>query len=166
VSFAAEVRALVIPASLLDRPSPFADLALHRVSVLKLEAMAERLKGRRYTAALVEELMASGGQGGRSLDEVAGRLAVSTRTLIRRLRDAGTSYRELRDAHRRKFAMELLSGTSLTAAEVAYRLGYEDASNFGKACLRWFGCSPSVLRKRLRERPRQRTGRQRRRLSR
>jgi hypothetical protein len=30
--------------------------------------MAERLKGRRYTAALVEELMAFGGQGGRSLE--------------------------------------------------------------------------------------------------
>ena len=35
--------------------------------------------------------------------------------------------------------------TSLTAAEVAYRLGYEDASNFGKARHRWFGCSPGVF---------------------
>ena len=72
VRFAAAVSALVIPASWLDHPSPFADVALHEVSVLKLEAMAERLKGKRYTAALVAELMASGAQGGRSLDEVAG----------------------------------------------------------------------------------------------
>jgi len=121
--------------------------------------MAERLKGRRYTAALVEELMASGGQGGRSLDEAARRLAVSTRTLIRRLKEAGTSYRELRDAHRRKLAIELLSDTSLTAAEVAYRLGYEDASNFGKACQRWFGRAPSAVRRRLRERSRRGCGR-------
>jgi AraC-like DNA-binding protein len=120
------------------------------VSVLKLEALAERLKGRRCTAALVEELMASGGQGGRSLDEVAGRLAVSTRTLIRRLREAGTTYRELRDAHRRKLATDLLSETSLTAAGVAYRLGFEDASNLGNSCHRWFGCAPGALRKRLR----------------
>ena len=159
VSFGAEVSALVIPEPWLDHPSPFADLALHQTSVLKLEAMAERLKGRRYTAALVEELMASGGQGGRSLEEVAGRLAVSTRTLIRRLGEAGTTYRELRDAHCRKLAIELLSNTSFTAAEVAYRLGYEDASNFGKACHRWFGCSPGALRKRLRERPRKRARR-------
>ena len=154
VSFGAEVSALVIPESWLDRPSPFADPALHRVSVASLEAMAERLKGRRYTAALVEELMASGGEGGRPLEEVARRLAVSKRTLIRRLGEAGTTYRELRDAHRRKLAIELLSDTSLTAAEIAYRLGYEDASNFGKACHRWFGCSPGSLRKRLRERRR------------
>jgi AraC-like DNA-binding protein len=159
VSFGAEVSALVIPASWLDHPSPFADLALHRVSILKLEAMADRLKGRRYTAALVEELMASGGQGGRSLDEVAGRLAVSTRTLIRRLRETGTTYRDLRDGHRRKLALELLSDTSLTAAEVAYRLGFEDASNFGKACHRWFGCAPGALRKRLLERARKRARR-------
>ena len=156
VSFGAEVSALVIPESWLDHPSAFADIAVHRASVLKLEAMAERLKGRRYTAALVEELMASAGQGGRSLEAVAGRLAVSTRTLIRRLREGGTTYRELRDAHRRKLALELLSDTSLTAAEVAYRLGYEDASNFGKACHRWFGCSPGAVRKRLRERRRKR----------
>jgi AraC-like DNA-binding protein len=116
--------------------------------------MAERLRGRRYTAALVEELLASGGQGGRPLEQVARRLAVSKRTLIRRLRESGTTYRELRDAHRRKLAMELLSGTSLTAAEIAYRLGYEDASNFGRACHRWFGRSPAAVRKRPRKRPR------------
>jgi AraC-like DNA-binding protein len=155
VSFGAEVSALVIPESWLERPSPFADPALHRVSLLSLEAMAERLKGKRYTAALVEELMASGGQGGRSLEEVARKLAVSKRTLIRRLREAGTTYRELRDTHRRQRAIELLSATSLTAAEIAYRLGYEDASNFGKACQRWFGASPGALRKRLREGSRQ-----------
>ena len=159
VSFDAEVSALAIPESWLDHPSPFADPALHRTAVRSLEAMAERLKGRRYTAALVEELMASGGQGGRPLEEVAKRLAVSKRTLIRRLGEAGTTYRELRDAHRRKLAMELLSDTSLTAAEIAYRLGYEDASNFGKACHRWFGGSPGALRKRLRRRPRKRAPR-------
>ena len=152
IRFGAEVSALVVPASWLDHPSPFADAAVHRTSVQKLEAMAERLQGNRYTPALVEELMASGGQGGRSLEEVAERLAVSTRTLIRRLREAGTTYRELRDAHRRKRAQELLSDTSLTAAEVAYRLGFEDPSNFGKACHRWFGCSPGTLRSTLRRR--------------
>jgi len=149
VRFGAGVSALVIPQAWLENASPFADAGLHRASVLKLEAMAERLKGRRHTAALVEELMASGGPGGTALEDVARRLAVSPRTLIRRLREAGTSYRELREAHRRKHAVGLLSDTSLTAAEVAYRLGYEDASNFGKACRRWFGCSPGVLRKRL-----------------
>jgi len=156
VGFGCEASALVVPESWLDHPSPFADLALHRVSVVKLEALAERLKGKRYTAALVEELMASGGQGGRPLEDVARRLSVSKRTLIRRLGEAGTTYRELRDAHRRKLAVEFLSDTSLTAAEIAYRLGYEDASNFGKACHRWFGRSPGAERKRLSERPRKR----------
>ncbi|HEU4428956.1 MAG TPA: AraC family transcriptional regulator ligand-binding domain-containing protein, partial [Myxococcota bacterium] len=159
VSFGTGVNALVIPESWLDHASPFADPALHRVSVQSLEAMAERLKGRRYTAALVEELMASGGRGGRPLEEVARRLAVSKRTLIRRLGEAGTTYRELRDAHRRKLAIKLLSDTSLTAGEIAHRLGYEDASNFGKACHRWFGLSPGALRERMREPPRKRARR-------
>jgi AraC-like DNA-binding protein len=153
VRFGTEVSALVIPETWLDRPSPFGDPVLHRVAVAKLEAMAERLKGRRYTAALVEELMASGGEGGRPLEEVARRLALSKRTLIRRLREAGTTYRDLRDARRREIALEYLSESSLTAAEIADRLGYEDASNFGKACRRWFGKPPGGMRRRLRERP-------------
>jgi len=161
VGFGCEVSALVVPESWLDHPSPFADPALHRVSVVKLEALAERLKGKRYTAALVEELMASGGQGGRPLEDVARRLSVSKRTLIRRLGEAGTTYRELRDAHRRKLAVAFLSDTSLTAAEIAYRLGYEDASNFGRACHRWFGRSPGALRKRLRRPARTVTNRRR-----
>jgi AraC-like DNA-binding protein len=76
-----------------------------------------------------------------------------------RLGEAGTTYRALRDAHCCKLAIELLSDTSFTAAEVGYRLGYEDASNFGKACHRWFGCSPGALQRRLRERPRKRARR-------
>ncbi|MCW5890761.1 MAG: helix-turn-helix domain-containing protein [bacterium] len=144
------VSALVIPAVWLAQPSPFADAAVYQVAVRTLEAQAERLTGHRYTPALVEELMTYGGQGGRSLEEVARRLAVSSRTLIRRLREAGTTYRALRDVRRRQRALALLSDTALTAAEVAYRLGYEDASNFGKACHRWFGCSPGALRARTR----------------
>src|SRR5262245_6543178 len=137
-------------------PVPVRRSRPHPVPVLGLRAMAERPEGRRYPAAPVGGPRASGGQGGRPLEEVARRLAVSKRTLIRRLGEGGTTYRELRDAHRRKLAIEFLSDTSLTAAEIAYRLGYEDASNFGKACHRWFGCSPGALRKRLRERPRTR----------
>jgi AraC-like DNA-binding protein len=61
--------------------------------------------------------------------------------------------------HRRRLAIELLADSSLTAAEIAYRLGYEDASNFGKACHRWFKRSPGALRKQRREKPRQRARR-------
>jgi hypothetical protein len=43
VTFGTEVSALVVPASWLDHASPFADPALHRASVLSLEALAERL---------------------------------------------------------------------------------------------------------------------------
>jgi AraC-like DNA-binding protein len=44
-----------------------------------------------------------------------------------------------RRGDRRQCAEELLREGALTAEEVAYELGFEDAANFGRACRRWFG---------------------------
>jgi AraC-like DNA-binding protein len=52
----------------------------------------------------------------------------------------------LRDADRRRRAEELLREGVLTVAELAFRLGYQDAGNFSRACRRWFGASPGSLR--------------------
>lgn len=41
---------------------------------------------------------------------------------------------------------QLLRAGSLTVAELAYRLGYEDSANFSRACRRWFGSAPGGLR--------------------
>ena len=75
-----------------------------------------------------------------------GASALSRRTLIRRLHEGGTGYRELINAHRRRRADALLREGTLTVAEVGDRLGYEDAANFGRACQRWFGKPPGALR--------------------
>ena len=51
-----------------------------------------------------------------------------------------------RNAHRRRRAEDLLREGSLTVSQLAYRLGYEDAANFNRACQRWFGSSPGKPR--------------------
>ena len=58
-------------------------------------------------------------------------------------------YRVLRDERQKSRAESLLRDSRLTIAEVGYALGYEDPANFGRACRRWFGASPSKLRERL-----------------
>jgi len=99
-----------------------------------------------FVDAEVESLLDAGDDAAPSLAEVARRLRVSQRTLVRKLGRRGASYRRLRDGHRRRRAAELLAGTSLSVAEIAERLGYDEPTNFARACRRWFGVSPRAYR--------------------
>jgi AraC-like DNA-binding protein len=46
----------------------------------------------------------------------------------------------------------LLREGTYNVAEISDRLGYEDAANFARACRRWFGATPSALRRGRNER--------------
>ncbi len=150
VHFHAAQTVLVIPLPWLPLKSPLADPAMYDVSLRKLERLARRLEGDDYFVARVEQLIAAEIERGLSLERAASHLHVSSRTLIRRLRSAGTTYHALLDAHRREQAETLLADPACDIAEISYGLGYRDPANFGRACRRWFGMAPGQYRKRLR----------------
>ncbi|WP_191094298.1 AraC family transcriptional regulator [Nocardia colli] len=97
------------------------------------------------TAALAE--------GDLDLDGVAGRLAVSPRTVQRRLGEAGTSWRATVDAVRHRRATDLLRDTDLPVRSVAARVGYTDARALRRAFLRWTGHTPDDFRRAAIDRP-------------
>jgi AraC-like DNA-binding protein len=123
---------------------------MHAACLRKLEEMEARLLGHPFAAARVAGLLVSGGDAGLPIELAARSLGYSPRTLIRRLRESDVTYRELRDAHRQRRAETLLRDSDLTASEIAARLGYEDPSNFARACRRWFKSTPRKVRIRLR----------------
>ncbi len=142
-----ETRA-TLPAPWLALACPMADPAMYRTSLQTLEVQARRIEGEDYLLARLEQILGAAGDAGLPLGEAARRIHLSRRTLNRRLRGLGTSYRALLEAHLRERAEALLCDPGLPVAEVAWRLGYEDASNFGRACRRWFGMGPGDWRKR------------------
>jgi AraC-like DNA-binding protein len=150
VRFGCRETAVVLPAAWLDLACPLADAATYDAALRTLELGARRLAGDRFLAARVEQVLAVPGTR-RDVAAVARTLRVSRRTLARRLRAAGVTYRAVRDAERRSRAEALLRDGRLTIAEVAYALGYEDPANFGRACRRWFGMAPGAQRRRLRD---------------
>jgi AraC-like DNA-binding protein len=150
VRFDTGENALVIPASWVNRPSPFSDPGMHAACLRKLEEMEARLLGHSFAAARVAGLLVSGGDAGLPIELAAKSLGYSPRTLIRRLRESDITYRELRDAHRQRRAEILLRDSELTASEIAARLGYEEPSNFARACRRWFKSTPRKIRISLR----------------
>lgn len=82
-----------------------------------------------------------------SPESVAQRLALSHRTLQRRLEDEGTSFRALRDEVRRERALQRLADPAVTIAIVADEMGFADVGAFHKAFRRWTGTSPNAFRR-------------------
>jgi AraC-like DNA-binding protein len=77
---------------------------------------------------------------------VARDLAMSEATLQQRLAERGTSFQELLDDTRCELAIGYLHQPALTVTEIAFLLGFTDASNFTRAFKRWKGVPPSNFR--------------------
>ncbi|MEZ4302814.1 MAG: AraC family transcriptional regulator ligand-binding domain-containing protein [Polyangiaceae bacterium] len=98
--------------------------------------------GERVRAALLESL--PGGQA--SMESVAQRLALSKRTLQRRLEREGTSYQKVLQDTRESLAKHYLQRTKLAPAEISFLLGFEEPSSFYRAFSDWTGQTPETLR--------------------
>lgn len=112
--------------------------------------LVERRRSRDGTATLVRQVMAATGVDHRpSLGDMAGLTSTSERTLRRRLRAEGTSYRAILARAQADEAAELVRDGSLSITAIAERLGYADVSSFSQAFKRWHGVSPAGYRRDL-----------------
>lgn len=83
-----------------------------------------------------------------TLEQLAGRLATSERTLRRRLGEHGWSFRALLDATRMDLARSYVGERGMPLAEVAFLLGFSEPSAFHRAFKRWTGVTPRAFRQR------------------
>lgn len=104
--------------------------------------MAERVR------SLLIELLSAGAV---SMGEVSRQLVVSTRTLQRKLHEEGTTFQRTLDAVRDALAHHYLGSTAMSAAEISFLLGFEDANSFARAFQGRTGHTPQTVRNRLRE---------------
>jgi AraC-like DNA-binding protein len=147
VHWAMPTNCIRLPAHLLDKPLPQASpLALD--DALRQCEQAEQLLGKRPDdiADRVRRELALHEGGYPSLQTVAERLNMSTRTLRRRLREQGVGFMDLLHAARRRDALSLLSRPALEVAQIAQMLGYADPANFTRAFRQWTGATPSAWR--------------------
>jgi AraC-like DNA-binding protein len=85
--------------------------------------------------------------GGPELTRVAQQLAMGPRTLQRRLRDEGTSWRVELERARQERTHRLLRETPLSVESIAARVGYSDVRALRRAVRRWYGKSPLEVRR-------------------
>ncbi len=153
IRFDAPFNAIVGDEAHLDDPLPKADSTLCRL----LERHAGELLAKisphdGFASAVRQRITRELGSGNPGADAVAESLGVSVRTLRRRLRDEGTSHQNLLDEVRSELATAMLGERGLSVNEVAFLLGFSDASAFHKALRRWSGRAPGEYVRELRER--------------
>ncbi len=138
----------IFPAALLDLPIPQANKALLPL----LQNHADELLQARHprdtgiVAQVRQRISARLGQGAVKLADVADDLHLSTRTLQRRLMDAGVAFQALLDATRHELACHYLAHSDMPITEVGYLLGYQEPSAFHHAFKQWQGVGPGQYR--------------------
>jgi AraC-like DNA-binding protein len=78
---------------------------------------------------------------------VARKIALSPRTLQRRLKEQSLDFKGLVDDTRRRFSLNYLKDPQHTLTEIAYLLGYSEVSAFNRAFKRWTGTTPVSYRR-------------------
>lgn len=142
---------LLLAGADLDAPLPSrnsAMLALHeQVMRERLTTLGHASIGYRVSEAIVRHLH----EGEPRREHIAAHLALTDRTLQRRLRAENTSFQELLENARRELARKYLAQERYSLGQVADLLGFVDQSNFFRACRRWFGQPPGQYRQHLDE---------------
>lgn len=121
------------------RPLASADPELMRAIDHQANALLADRKGHNEFIDRVRESSAKAlRDGSSSLADVAQLLAMTPRTLQRRLAEHDTSFREVVDGLRRELHTRL-AAQGICAQEIAFRLGYADMGSFRRAQRRWSG---------------------------
>lgn len=81
-----------------------------------------------------------------SQNSVAAAMAMSTRTLTRRLKAEGTTFFKVVEGYREALSKSLIESTDLQMTEIAFLAGYSDLSSFSTAFRKWTGESPRHYR--------------------
>jgi AraC-like DNA-binding protein len=96
----------------------------------------------RVRAALLEGLPS----GLVAMDDVARKLALSKRTLQRRIEAEGTNYQQVLRDTRAALAQHYLEKTLLPATEISFLLGFAEPNSFYRAFRDWTGTTPDAVR--------------------
>ncbi|RRJ84640.1 AraC family transcriptional regulator [Aestuariirhabdus litorea] len=81
-------------------------------------------------------------------DLVADKLAMTPRTMQRKLRQENTSYQQILDRLRQESAEHFLLETAMPITGIALRLGFSEPRSFHRSFKQWFGITPGEYRAR------------------
>lgn len=129
-----------------SNPLPYGDEFQHQTWAQADNQALEVLRTTGDWPRTVAQAVRQAPTANRLLSNVAAHLRVSTRTLQRRLEDAGVTFAEVRDDALVTLASDLLMRTDQSIAQISRRLGYSEPASFTMAFKRWSGVPPTAFR--------------------
>lgn len=81
-----------------------------------------------------------------NLEHIAKMHFITARTMRRKLKEQGVTFRQLVNEELSKKALHYLSTTSLSIEQISMRLGYSESASFIHAFKRWTGKTPKACR--------------------
>lgn len=147
---------IIVSSSILSIPSPVADADMHKEAVAICEQQLKEITVNEEQDPVlpIEQAVSTmiAENPGRiwTLDEVAAKLSMSPRTLIRKLSAEGTRFQAIRDQQAKKQVATYLTDASLSVESIGYLMGFSDVSSFRRSFKRWFRETPSQYMTRTR----------------
>ncbi len=147
LQFGAEQTALIFSAAWLSEKVRLADAGLRTYFEQHVRMMRDFCDDD-FIVQAQKQLVRLLGTPGCSLQGIASCSGLHPRTLNRRLREAGSSFRELHKNARHQLACQLLRDTVSSIPTIAAALGYSGSNAFVRAFAQWESVPPATCRKR------------------
>ena len=149
VEFGAESDHFILSNSSLDLINLRSDSKLCKLLQYSDHGQASRkvVKLLSFQQAVDNELFTRLARREPTQERIAEALGVSTRTLVRRLAEEGTSFSDLLDNLRRSLACQYLAEPGVSIDQAASLLGYSEVGSFTHAFRRWRGVAPSEAKR-------------------
>jgi len=146
IEFNASTTAITFPLAIGAWTIATANPAVTDIFRQQCEALLRPLTGNGVVSNRVRHVLMRMLDAPPGITTVARALAMSERTLRRRLNEEQTTYRALVDQVRAEMASQYLRQTTLPATEISRLLGFDNVANFRRAFRRWFDKTPQSQR--------------------
>ncbi len=134
---------IVFPIGILNQSSSQAQPYVGKILIKHASELIEKLSShRQFSRQVLDIIVKKLPTGLLNIEEAAIELNMSRQTLHRRLKQESTSFQALMDQARKDLAAEYLKTKSYSISEIAFLLGFSEASSFNRAFNRWYGKNP------------------------
>ncbi|MDD9934785.1 MAG: AraC family transcriptional regulator [Myxococcales bacterium] len=138
---------LEMPRAWLDEAQPYRSAEVYASLKSQADRALRRIERAGSVRARIEQVLTKQQAGtGITLAQVARQLQMSERSLHRRMRAEGVSFRTLLADGRRRRAKRMLEQPGTSIQETAFALGFTTPTAFHRAFKRWTGVTPRQYR--------------------